>query len=800
MFQKIIPILFFEILGCCLFSRAQCIDSFENKSLYHPLFKTIVDEIPAPVMGKDSSVIYNAQTVLIKKNKNNLIDWVRNMNVRAEARLTNFQNEITGIFNDEPSGPSSAIRGIFKLSPNGNLIWSKRFQIAVPQFNSFRYLTSIAQGMNDDVILGDALGDRISLTIFNSDLTLTRLSKQFQVLLPSGQSFIKCRFEVFNNSIYIFAISSQFLTSPASSNLLILKLDYTTGNIIKSVYVHSNENYNASHPIHGNFTFQGSFSENMTSSLTFPPAFTLAGRKNVNVYDNNRFYSIRVDTNLNVLHNSIYSPPNNHSYFSAATQTTPSIDSLGNIFFAALRDSSNNTNTSNSCYFFMTDSNSRLLDQQVLNIVQAGLNTNGYKLNAVPFIKKGKDAEIIFHTNSSQNDSVLHVVEVPFKVKATPCSGTPLSFITVENPSVTTLAMPQITMLPGAAINVTPHVLTLTNDNIDERKFCIQKSICDTIKILGSNRFCLPNDTAVFKIVKNPLCARKTEWLVDPSQMQILSITDDTIIKVKFLKPFVGYLKAKFENCNLLDSIQVEVSQPMQALSAGNDTTLCTGKQLILRATKGFKDYLWQDGSTADTIIALTPGIYKVKVKDSCENEFTASLNVAPAPSGLSLDFKATICQFDTAYITLPSGFINYSWSPSAKTFKRADKLLLFPGMTTEYNISAEAFAGCKVEDTLLISVIDCPIYFYVPNAFTPNNDGNNDVFKPLIQGPVESYQFAVFNRYGNKVFSSADHSKGWNGNYLGTSQQTGSFVWICTYKLAGQPSINKKGTVLLIR
>lgn len=800
MFQKIILILFFEIVVFGFDAVSQCIDSFENKSLYHPRFKTIVEAIPAPLWGNDSSVIYNSQNILIKKNKQNLIDWVKNMNVRAEARLMNTQNEIIGIFNDEPTGPSTAIRGIFKLTPTGNLIWSKRFQISAAQFNSYSYIANITEGINEDLLLGDAVGNRISLTVLNQDLTQIVLSKQFQAQLPAGHFFTRCRFEVYSNCIYVFAITSQFSSSPASSNLLLLKLDYATGNLMKMNYVHSSENFTGTNPAGGSFLFQGSLSETMATRLTFPPAFTIAGRKNTNVYDNSRFYAIRVDTNLNILSNTIFNTPANHRYFNAAVLTAPSIDSLGNIFFAALRDSSNNTNTSNNCYFFTADTNARILAQQYINITQTGLNTNGFKLNAVPFIKKGRDAEIIFHTNSSQNDSVLHIVEVPYKVVETACSGSSLSYINVEKPGIMILPNPQMAVIPPAFYNITDHALLPTDDFLDERKFCELKSICDTIKILGSNKFCLPNDTAIFKLVKNPLCIRKVEWLIDTAQMKILSITNDTLIKVKFRKPFVGYLKAKFENCDLIDSIQIEVSQPMQALSAGGDTTLCAGKQLILRATKGFKDYLWQDGSTADTIIALAPGVYTVKAKDSCDNEFTASLNVAPAPVSFILDFKASICQFDTAYINLPVGFTGYTWSPTVNTYNRNNQLVLFPGITTEYNISAEVFPGCSVSDTLLISVKECPIYFYVPNAFTPNNDGKNDVFKPLIEGPVESYQFAVFNRYGNKVFASTDHSKGWNGSYLGALQQTGSFVWICTYKLVGQQSISKKGTVLLIR
>jgi gliding motility-associated-like protein len=88
----------------------------------------------------------------------------------------------------------------------------------------------------------------------------------------------------------------------------------------------------------------------------------------------------------------------------------------------------------------------------------------------------------------------------------------------------------------------------------------------------------------------------------------------------------------------------------------------------------------------------------------------------------------------------------------------------------------------------------------YVPNAFTPNGDGHNNTFKPLLFGNMEYYEFAVFNRFGQMIFTSKDKSKGWDGTYNQLPQNSGAFVWICRYKLAGEKVEVKKGTVLLLR
>jgi gliding motility-associated-like protein len=90
--------------------------------------------------------------------------------------------------------------------------------------------------------------------------------------------------------------------------------------------------------------------------------------------------------------------------------------------------------------------------------------------------------------------------------------------------------------------------------------------------------------------------------------------------------------------------------------------------------------------------------------------------------------------------------------------------------------------------------------YFAIPNAFTPNNDGRNDVFKPMIFGNVIHYSFVIYNRFGQKVFESNDLSKGWDGTFRSVNPDADVFVWICSYQFAGGNVEHKKGTVMLMR
>jgi gliding motility-associated-like protein len=88
----------------------------------------------------------------------------------------------------------------------------------------------------------------------------------------------------------------------------------------------------------------------------------------------------------------------------------------------------------------------------------------------------------------------------------------------------------------------------------------------------------------------------------------------------------------------------------------------------------------------------------------------------------------------------------------------------------------------------------------YVPTAFTPNNDGRNDLFKVFPVGFILE-ELKIFDRWGNVLFVTSDQNKGWDGKYKGETLASGSFVWVAKgkNKKTGAPVI-KKGTITLIR
>ncbi|HQV05767.1 MAG TPA: gliding motility-associated C-terminal domain-containing protein [Chitinophagaceae bacterium] len=128
-----------------------------------------------------------------------------------------------------------------------------------------------------------------------------------------------------------------------------------------------------------------------------------------------------------------------------------------------------------------------------------------------------------------------------------------------------------------------------------------------------------------------------------------------------------------------------------------------------------------------------------------------------------------------------------------------------FPMMNNEAYYTVTLIArnntlGCEDTAHQSLTVLDnCLIA--VPNAFTPNHDGRNDYFRPHNALKADKYDFKVFNRWGQLVFHTNDWQDKWDGNFKGSPQGAGVFVWMLRYtKPDTQEEVFQKGTVMLIR
>ena len=116
------------------------------------------------------------------------------------------------------------------------------------------------------------------------------------------------------------------------------------------------------------------------------------------------------------------------------------------------------------------------------------------------------------------------------------------------------------------------------------------------------------------------------------------------------------------------------------------------------------------------------------------------------------------------------------------------------------YRVVALRNQNNPIESVSNAVVVEKPYALYSPNAFSPDGDGINDLFKISGQG-IKDFQIEIYNRWGQMVYKSFDLSNGWDGTFKGKKLPTGTFVYkIKTSKYWVEQKLVKSGTVALVR
>ena len=246
--------------------------------------------------------------------------------------------------------------------------------------------------------------------------------------------------------------------------------------------------------------------------------------------------------------------------------------------------------------------------------------------------------------------------------------------------------------------------------------------------------------------------------------------------------------------CAAYDTIQIsQYNNPV--VNLGSPTSLCVGENKTLDAGS-FVSYSWNTGDDTRTIQVMNTGTYIVDVTDTngCKGTGSTSIvSILPLPENF-LPEDTAICSYGSLEIKPNSGLSGFVWNTNETT---PTITVLQPGV---YWLQANDMNNCRGIDSVIVSSKDCLKGFYAPGAFTPNGDGKNDVFRPLLFGNVKKYRFIVYNRWGNVVFESSESMKGWDGNIRGIKQPSAVFIWSCTFQMENEPERTEKGTVVLIR
>jgi gliding motility-associated-like protein len=266
--------------------------------------------------------------------------------------------------------------------------------------------------------------------------------------------------------------------------------------------------------------------------------------------------------------------------------------------------------------------------------------------------------------------------------------------------------------------------------------------------------------------------------------------------------------------CTNTRTVAVEVIQPL-SLQVNSDTAVCAGNPVPMKAT-GEEIYEWigtTEGLSNPTVpdpIALPPTsmIYTVRGSDkhNCFSQ-TASVHIRVMPLPLvSAGADAEIWSGEATQLngTGSNDVIQWDWQPE-KYLSCYDcpSPVCTPQAETSYILTAKNQDGCLARDTMFVKIDCAASHVFIPNIFTPNRDGINDLF--MIQGISIIKHMVIYGRWGEKVFErsnfiAGDRASCWNGTFKGLDAPAGSYVYFIEMECPAGGLFTRRGSVVLVR
>ena len=219
----------------------------------------------------------------------------------------------------------------------------------------------------------------------------------------------------------------------------------------------------------------------------------------------------------------------------------------------------------------------------------------------------------------------------------------------------------------------------------------------------------------------------------------------------------------------------VQMTQP-PVVNLGVDTVLCEGQVLVLDAGNTGATYSWSNGSSAQTLNVHHAGTYTVSVNNGCTRNDAIAVFFNPSPAQMAVKEFHTCLDDEPRYVVIDAGNhgSRFDWSTGAST------QVIMASAYGWYYVHVTNAYDCSGRDSAHV-VEYCPATIFVPNTFTPNGDGTNDIFLPLGKS-IATMQLLVFDRWGEQIFASDDPETGWDGTYKGEVVKNDMYVWHMTY------------------
>jgi gliding motility-associated-like protein len=231
-------------------------------------------------------------------------------------------------------------------------------------------------------------------------------------------------------------------------------------------------------------------------------------------------------------------------------------------------------------------------------------------------------------------------------------------------------------------------------------------------------------------------------------------------------------------NCGAIpDTLEIKVL-PAVVLDMEDTLIACNGEEVLLYSHASHADYYrWSTGDTTENSRASSYGIYVLKAGNqrctSSDSTFVLAVNV----QNVQIQTSGDVCEEGKAELSVEIDSVFYQWNTGETTASIA--------VSSEGSYSVKVFVGtCQAEQSIEIV---CPCKLSLPNVFTPNGDGYNDVYLPEIKAALNTFSMYIYDRWGNIVYHTETFTP-WNGTINGQQASAGVYYCVVFYSCMDTP------------
>ena len=339
--------------------------------------------------------------------------------------------------------------------------------------------------------------------------------------------------------------------------------------------------------------------------------------------------------------------------------------------------------------------------------------------------------------------------------------------------------------------------------------------------VVTDTNYCSPilSNTALVNLYATPYLVTSPSPVICPGGSITLTVVSSTGSVIQWGAPLSGSDTAqtittpgtytcKITSCGITTNTSVTVTQanPLAAITASGATTFCAGDSIALGANTGMSLYTWNPGAlTGDTVYVKNTGTYTLTATDSygCTAKDSIKISVTPNNIQPPTVSDTVVCPGESVTLNA-SGSGSITWYSA---FSGGNILATGPTYTSPLLEQSatyfldDKYGGCRSEkDSVNVNITDCNgVYF--PNVFTPNGDGDNDLFKLTIKG-AKCFDCKIYNRWGVLVYEWSDANAGWNGIIMQTHMPAsdGTYYFIVDYCTYQNTPGQRDGFLTLIR